>query len=432
MEDPEFITMGEYFIAADELVTKLKQEEEHPDGVAVARAAIDWARAGMRRPITIGELRELANHYFAHITGLDLQDNQFTTAVEWCRRKVTSSAALLIASGDRLAPVFRAFDFIVEWIDENKMSIPDATWQFVLGKATPYETLEIGLAAYTAGQLALAEQVWESTEKFKDPKWALGAVTLGDLRIGINNDRARTSYQAALSSGHPDYAPRAVLGLGYILREEGNLQGAKSAYQYAIDSGHPNHAPAAALELSYIFKIEGDFSKAESLLKYAINSGHPDTAPKASNDLGLIYQEISDWERAKSAYQYAIDSGHEEATPAAALNLGSMLEKTGYIEEAKSAYQHAIDSGHPDHAPWAAFIVAGLHEKTGDTRGAKSAYQYAIDSGHPDHAPAAALGLGLLLYQEGNITEARHAFEKARHSHNPDVVAVVEDLLRGP
>jgi len=426
-ENPLLEAMGEYFVGADKLVEKLQQEKECPGGVAVVRAVIDWARVGMRRPIPRDVLKELSKDYFEEITGKDFREKDFDSAVDWGRTKVNSSAALIVRAN---SGAFRPFDYIVEWADKKGRDVPDATWRFVVGKAEPDEKLEIGLSAYIAGKPDLAEQIWETTEEFKDPKWAFAAVTLGDLRAAIGNlDRARSSYQVALGSKHPDYAPRAALGLGHIYLKKRDFKEARSSYQYVIDSKHIDYAPTAALALGHILQEQGDFEGAQSALKFVVKSGHADLAPKAFNDLGVLYKKINSPEQAKEAFQQAIDSGHAEAMPVAALNLGSLLADVGDIEEAKSAYQRAIDSGHPDYSPYAAFQVAGLYEKTDEIVSAKNAYQYAIDSGHPQHAPASALGLGLILSKEGNIAGAREAYKLAMRSPNPEVASSAKELL---
>ena len=51
---------------------------------------------------------------------------------------------------------------------------------------------------------------------------------------------ARAAYQRAIDSGHPDAAPKAMVNLGVLLAEQGDVEGARAAYQRAIDTGHPD------------------------------------------------------------------------------------------------------------------------------------------------------------------------------------------------
>jgi tetratricopeptide (TPR) repeat protein len=63
------------------------------------------------------------------------------------------------------------------------------------------------------------------------------------------SDGARAAYQFAIDSGHADEAPKAALGLGILLKEQGDSDGARAAYQHAIDSGHPEAKPLASAAL---------------------------------------------------------------------------------------------------------------------------------------------------------------------------------------
>ena len=60
---------------------------------------------------------------------------------------------------------------------------------------------------------------------------------------------ARSAFQQAMDSGHPDVAPMAAVNLGLLLAGQGDVAGARSAYQRAIDSGHPDAGPVAVRNL---------------------------------------------------------------------------------------------------------------------------------------------------------------------------------------
>ena len=60
------------------------------------------------------------------------------------------------------------------------------------------------------------------------------------------------SQLAASQLAAAEAAPMAAIGLGELLADEGDVQGAKDAFQKAIDSGHPNAALAAAAGLGML------------------------------------------------------------------------------------------------------------------------------------------------------------------------------------
>lgn len=70
---------------------------------------------------------------------------------------------------------------------------------------------------------------------------ALGGVA--DLRA-INVRRAEGIYRRAISSAHPQAAPRAANRLGLLLKECGDHAGAEESFRRAVDSGHRAIAPS--------------------------------------------------------------------------------------------------------------------------------------------------------------------------------------------
>jgi tetratricopeptide (TPR) repeat protein len=204
---------------------------------------------------------------------------------------------------------------------------------------------------------------------------------------GVRVYTANLKFLSDVDDG-ANQAPKSALGLGLMLEEQGDVAGARTAYQQAIDSGHPEQAPKAAYSLGRLLLTErGDVAGARTAYQQAIDSGHPDAAPMAAYGLGLLLEEQGNVAGARAAYQQAIDSGHPDAAPMAAVNLGVLLKQQGDVAGAQAAYQQAIDSGHPEHASRAALGLGELLEEQGDVAGARAAYQQAIDSGHPDAPP---------------------------------------------
>jgi len=68
----------------------------------------------------------------------------------------------------------------------------------------------------------------EKAARSGDPE---AAVKLGELLARFRQPKkARAAFEQAIASGHPDYAPAAANGLGNLLRQAGDLDGARAAY----------------------------------------------------------------------------------------------------------------------------------------------------------------------------------------------------------
>jgi tetratricopeptide (TPR) repeat protein len=191
---------------------------------------------------------------------------------------------------------------------------------------------------------------------------------------------AQAAYQQAITSGHPDRAPKAAFNVGLLLEGQGDVAGARAAYRQTIATGHRDWAPLAARNLANLLTEQGDVAGARAALQQAIDSGHPEHAPAAAFFLGnLLFTKA------------------RQTSPSSLRGwgnlLGDLLFKQGDIAEARAAYQKAIDSGHRDWAPAAALNLGHLLLGGGDWRRARAAYQKAADSGHPKYSDDAHDGL---------------------------------------
>ena len=155
-----------------------------------------------------------------------------------------------------------------------------------------------------------------------------------------------------LESGRPqaDDVPMSIADLGFLLKQQGDVEGARRAFQQAIDSGHTHQAPRAAAQLGVLLAEQGDVEGARRAFQQAIDSGHAEAAGVAAANLGGLLAEQGDVEGARWAFQQAIDSGHAEAAAAAAVNLGNLLAEQGDVEGARQAYQRATESKYSDAA----------------------------------------------------------------------------------
>jgi tetratricopeptide (TPR) repeat protein len=297
-------------LAAVNLLTDRYQSHwaDEPVGTAVAKAAIDWQRAGMPPgSVDRATLRALADLTLREVAPNRLaSDDDFNTGLLWSTHEVAAFAALLrrehTGSG---AERYRAFDAVVSWAQLNEGPLHESTWRFVLDHATDADRIRVGLTAYQGGETAIA----------------------------------RDAFTVVAASGDSTSSPVAARHLGVLLKEQGEVGAARTAYQRAIDSGHPEAAPSAAFSLGNLLAEQGDADAARTAYQQAIASHLPDVAPAAALNLGNLLAEQGEVGAARTAYQRAIDSGHPEAAPSAALNLRDLLAEQGEAKETIS-YSH--------------------------------------------------------------------------------------------
>ena len=81
-----------------------------------------------------------------------------------------------------------------------------------------------------------------------------------------------------IDSGHSEAAPVAAVGLGHLLEDQGDVEGAKAAYQLAIDSGNAESATTARHYLDEL-EQEADEAGQHPLVSSAAQQeapGHPE------------------------------------------------------------------------------------------------------------------------------------------------------------
>src|SRR5690606_32501332 len=90
-------SIGEALIGAAELLTKYRDGgQANPPGLALVRAAIDWRRGGMVRPIEEPDLRRLFPLYLREIDPeVPPSAKNFDAGLAWATEPVTASTPLL-------------------------------------------------------------------------------------------------------------------------------------------------------------------------------------------------------------------------------------------------------------------------------------------------------------------------------------------------
>jgi tetratricopeptide (TPR) repeat protein len=379
----DYYGLGEYLGAGPEALDKFeKGENAEPVGYALVRAAVDWRRSGLSRPVSKEVLVAALPTYLSDRPDVPRSNEVIEKGLVWATKKINEMVALLgqdFTSSN--GPVFEVFDYLIDQPTITNTPVPDPMWALVLEEARSFELMVIGFSAYFAGK----------------------------------SDTTEAAFRRAANEGNFELASGAAYVLGDFLYEQGDLEGAKAAYQQAIAGGDADAVPRAASGLESLLVEQGDVEGA-----------------KLTSEIG----GYPDYDQFKAFYQQAIASGHADAAPWAANTLGLLLEKQGDLEGAKAFCQQAIASGHADHASWAAIKLGVLLYEQGDLDGARVAWQQAVDSGHAEWAPRAANNLGNLLGEQGDLEGARVAWQQAIDSGHavwaPRAAENLERLLKSP
>ena len=119
--------IAEYMIVAAAIRNKLMYDTTCNEGAAVAQAAIDWRRCGLRRPVSVHHLKRL---YVPYLDG-EPSDNRLHDGVKWAAHRFYSNVALLQKDEDG---DYVPYDYAVRIEDERNPPrlIPRATWTTVL------------------------------------------------------------------------------------------------------------------------------------------------------------------------------------------------------------------------------------------------------------------------------------------------------------
>jgi tetratricopeptide (TPR) repeat protein len=337
--------LPELFAAVNLLTDRYQSHwADEPVGTAVAKAAIDWQRAGMPpgsvdrvvlRALTDLTLREVAPNRVA-------SDDDFDAGLRWSCGEVAAFAALLRREhpGSSGAERYRAFDAVVSWAQVNEGPLPELTWRFVLDHAADIDRVQVGLRAYQGGEMAIARSAFAQVAASGDSSAPVAARHLGVLlKEQGEGEAAKAAYQQAIDSRLPDVAPAAAFNLGNLLAEQGEVHAAKAAYQQAIDSRLPDVAPAAALNLGNLLAEQGEVHAAKAAYQRAIYSGHPEAAPRAAFNL----EDLAEQGEAEAADRRTTYAGY----PIVA-QFSILTEDTGGIEVDGGKYQQPVDSSHPE------------------------------------------------------------------------------------
>ena len=195
----EHYGLAEYLGAGPEALDKFeKGEVANPVGHALVRAAVDWRRTGLTRPVSQQFLVMALPTYLANRPDVPRTNQAIDEGLTWAAAKINETVALLDPDfTDPKRPFFKAFDYLLDHLARPNTPVPDPMWSLALDQADAKsaELFMVGLAAAQSGKPTTAETAW----------------------------------QRAADEGDSGVAPLAAYNLGVLLAEQGDLERALAA-----------------------------------------------------------------------------------------------------------------------------------------------------------------------------------------------------------
>ena len=199
-DDRDLARLPELFAAVNRLIDRYRSHsQDEPYGTAVARAVVDWQRAGMPPgSIDTETLRTLSALVLNEVApNRALGEAEFEAGLDWSTKEVSAFAALVRREPAIPSQVqrYRGFDAVVSWAQANQPPLEPTTWVFVVTHANHSDQLSVGIAAYEDKQLEIARDAWERAARGLEPSLAATATLLVGMILG---ELGRTDEEIAV------------------------------------------------------------------------------------------------------------------------------------------------------------------------------------------------------------------------------------------
>lgn len=325
---------GEYLGAGVEMINRWTSCSTSLEkvGSAIISGAVDARRAGYSGPIPDSVLAELVKCFLPEPLQTRADTPSVTHGLKWAVQPVsgTETSSCLVPHPDS---GFSADDYLVDQADSSLSPltgtpVQDCVWRAVLNLADPDQSAAVGMAAYSAGNLNVAEIAWRQSTKTRraSAMAKLGIV----LRMQDKTVEAETWFRRAAEA---DYS-HAMMLLGYLMDEQGNFTEAETWYRKAATAGHT----VSMVSLGRLLLNQARLSEAESWFRKAAQV--EDTA--AMNNLGVVLAMRGNLTDAGIWFHKAADNGMPEAM----YGLSKVLATQGNLNGAETWLRRAIDAGH--------------------------------------------------------------------------------------
>jgi tetratricopeptide (TPR) repeat protein len=427
----EPVLMGRLMVSLERIIDALETPDEGAlCRVAVLHAAVDWQRAAVPVPLTREVVMKLYRGGYWHEEsgrgrGVAASRSRFRQAIKdllasapglglWLLDEVYSGSVTHLRPHPLLPVVADSPQRPPGW------EISESLWNYLTEALNGQQRLNVGLSACSRGDYRHARRLLDSLDTVTIPAEIVYGIAIDADEAG-ETTAARAWYGNAIASGHADIAPKALVRLGLLDKQQGRIDEAHALYAQAIATGHPDAVPEAMFDLGVLDREQGHIKEARAWYIKAIASGHTDFAPAAMLNLGLLENEQGRIKEARALYAKAVASGHAFTAPVAMLDLGRLETGQRRMKQGRSWFAKAIATGHPDAVPAAMADLGFLDERQGRIDEARALYARVIATGHPDAAPKVMFRSGLLEHELGRIEEARGLYAKAVASGHADV-----------
>ncbi|MGY1702815.1 trypsin-like peptidase domain-containing protein [Geodermatophilus sp. SYSU D00766] len=397
----------------------------------IVRVAIDWARAGVPRPIPEPDLVELAQDaLWQERPDVEVEDRQAADAVKKARTALpgTGRAALLLTYPlpDRIRG-YRPFSYLIAADDGQRgqtRPVPRGFWLQALQRCSPDEAHDIGTAAYYRREIDASLKALHRAAGTGDAE-ALRQIGFILAREVDPPDlpAARTAYEQAAEAGNTT----ALYNLGNLLSQlldPPELDAARRAYEQAAAAGNTDALNNLGILLADRWDPP-DLPAARTAYEQAAAAGNTG----ALNNLGILLADRwdpPDLPAARTAYEQAAAAGNTGAL----FNLGILLADRcdpPDLPAARTAYEQAAAAGHTD-ALFNLGILLATRWDPPDLPAARTAYEQAAEAGHT----GALNNLGNLLsdrWDPPDLPAARTAYEQAAAAGHTDALFNLGILL---
>ncbi|MFJ7151080.1 tetratricopeptide repeat protein [Streptomyces sp. NPDC100445] len=415
--------VAEYLAAGPQLYEEWRNAWSpgaHPRAAALVASAIDFKRAGINKPVGIGELVRVHEHYLQENGGIRLRPETFEQAISWATDPLHATTSLLVPYD---AGTYKAFDYLVDKVanSEKMKHIPDAVWDEVLSGHWDFDFHTVGEYAAKTGRTDLAERAYrlaESSDHEGKDAFRLGHVfaTAGDY------DQAENWYSRSADSGNV----HALANLGYVYVKKRNFPQAEKYFSDAAQKGDEK----ATVGLATILLHQDRIDEADTWCQIAEDKGLPeakvmradiymargqldlaepiylemsDAFPqKVATGLGLLNLERENYRQAITHFETSLQGGEHGAL----LSLASCYFRLEDYAKAQDFSRNYIEE-HPEDPIGYFNLAFYLHRATTpDLEEAKRQYRKAIELGYTK----AATNLANLLSNEECFEEAEELY----------------------
>ena len=388
-----------FLAAVPQLRTRLG--EDNPCGRAIVDAALAWRHAGMPPAIDRAALRALTNHTIVRHSPLMITDVSFNAALHWATEPVSSTAALLLPTGEDR---WQAHDGLLAG-DDGALAVDDDVWTEIVACAQTSDLLAVGVAAYHRHEHDRARIAWQQAAAAGDTDSMYNLGVLLERRGELVE--AEQWWRTAADAGHTG----AMFNLGLLLKERGELVETEQWWRKGADAGHTG----AMFNLGLLLKERGELVEAEQWWRKGADAG----LTGSMSNLGLLLKERGELVEAEQWYR----KGAHEGNAASMSNLGALLEERGELVEAEQWYRKGAHKGN------AASMsnLGALLQQRGDLDAAEQWWRTGADADHT----ASMFNLGLLLQQRGELVEAEQWWRKGAERGLPEAAAALVALEAG-